>query len=56
MSFQHYLTMVGSTVAIPLIIAPAMCVTEEVIKAELIGTIFFVSGLVTILNATIGSR
>lgn len=59
--FQHYLTMVGATVAIPLILAPAFCVevgqfTDEVVKSELLGTIFFVSGIVTLLQTTFGSR
>ena len=48
--------MVGSTIAVPLIIAPALCVTNDVVKAELIGTMFFISGLVTLVQAMFGSR
>ena len=53
--------MVGATIAIPLILAPALCIekdteTDEVAKAELLSTIFFVSGLATFLQTTFGSR
>ena len=53
--------MVGATIAIPLILAPALCIekdteTDEVAKAELLSTIFFVSGVATFLQTTFGSR
>ena len=49
--------MFGSTVAIPLMVTPAMCIGDDnVAKSEIIGTTFFVSGLVTILQATFGVR
>ena len=57
LSLQHYLTMFGATLAIPLILTPAICIGEDGVgKSEIIGTIFFVSGLVTMLQVTIGSR
>ena len=49
--------MFGATIAMPLIITPAMCIGDDNVgKSEVIGTIFFVSGLVTILQTVIGSR
>ena len=55
--FQHYLTMFGATVAIPLIVAPALCVGDDnVTKSEILGTLLFVSGLVTLLQSTLGVR
>ncbi|XP_067937954.1 solute carrier family 23 member 2-like [Watersipora subatra] len=61
LGFQHYLTMVGATISIPLILAPDLCIqvgqqTDEVAKAELLSTIFFVSGLATWLQTTFGCR
>ena len=56
LGFQHYLTMFGSTVAIPLILGPALNITDPVDMARLIGTMFFVSGITTLLQATIGNR
>ena len=44
LGFQHYLTMFGSTVAIPLLLAPALGITDPVQKGWLIATMFFVSG------------
>lgn len=56
-SFQHYLTMFGATLSVPLIVAPELCIGNDYIAtAELLGTILFVAGLVTILQSTIGSR
>ena len=43
LGFQHYLTMFGSTVAIPLLLAPAFGITDPVQKGWLIATMFFVS-------------
>lgn len=57
LGFQHYLTMFGATVAIPLLLAPSLCMGEDLVaQANLIGTIFFVSGLATLLQTTFGSR
>ena len=55
LGFQHYFTMFGSTVAIPLIL-------QEHLKASnaelvlLISTMFFVSGICMLLQTTFGSR
>ena len=43
--------------SVPLIIAPALCVGEDNVgTSELIGTVFFVSGIVTLLQSIIGVR
>ena len=56
LGLQHYLTMFGSTVAIPLILAPAFGITDPVEKGWLIATMFFVSGITTLLQTTFGNR
>lgn len=56
LGFQHYLTMFGSTVAIPLILAPAFGITNPVELGWLIATMFFVSGITTLLQTTFGNR
>lgn len=56
LGFQHYLTMFGSTVAIPLLLAPALGITDPVEKGYLIATMFFVSGITTLLQTTWGNR
>lgn len=52
---QQYLTMLGSTVLIPFLIVPAMGGTEDD-KARVISTIFFISGLITLLQTIVGDR
>ena len=56
LGFQHYLTMFGSTVAIPLLLAPALGIQDPVEKGWLIATMFFVSGITTLLQTTFGNR
>ncbi len=57
LGFQHYLTMFGSTVAIPLILSDALGIAGDPVKqAALISTMFFVSGIVTLLQTTFGNR
>lgn len=55
LGIQHYLTMFGATVLIPLILAGAMKMPPED-TALLISTIFLVSGITTWLQSTIGNR
>ena len=52
---QHYLTMLGATVFIPIVLVPAMG-GSGVDGANTICCIFFVSGLNTLLQTTIGDR
>ena len=56
LGLQHYLTMFGSTVAIPLMLAPALGMTDPQDIGKLIATMFFVSGITTILQAQWGNR
>ncbi len=56
LGLQHYLTMFGSTVAIPLLLAPAFGITNPIEKGWLIATMFFVSGITTLLQTTFGNR
>ena len=57
LGLQHYLTMFGSTVAIPLMMAGPLGIADDAEKLGwLIGTMFFVSGIATLLQTTIGNR
>jgi nucleobase transporter 1/2 len=57
LGFQHYLTMFGSTVAIPLLLAKPLGISERPDQlAILIATMFFVSGITTLLQTTWGNR
>ncbi|XP_019636192.1 PREDICTED: solute carrier family 23 member 2-like isoform X2 [Branchiostoma belcheri] len=57
LGFQHYLTMFGSTIAVPLILSPALCIGDDnLAKSKLISTIFFVSGICTLLQTIFGVR
>ena len=57
LGFQHYLTMFGSTVAIPLLLSEPLGLADKPVELGwLIGTMFFVSGITTILQTTWGNR
>lgn len=57
LGFQHYLTMFGSTVAIPLLLSGPLGLEGDPEKLGLlIGTMFFVSGITTLLQTTLGNR
>jgi nucleobase transporter 1/2 len=57
LGLQHYLTMFGSTVAIPLILSKPLGIDGDPAQlGALIGTMFFVSGITTLLQATWGNR
>lgn len=62
LGFQHYLTMFGSTVAIPLLLSGPLGLNplkskEDALKLGLlISTMFFVSGVTTLLQSTFGNR
>ncbi len=56
LGLQHYLTMFGSTLAIPLLLAGPLGITDPVEKGWLIATMFFVSGITTLLQTTWGNR
>ncbi|XP_060583751.1 solute carrier family 23 member 1-like isoform X1 [Ruditapes philippinarum] len=57
LGFQHYLTAFGSTITVPLVLYRSFCMDEDKVGlSELISTIFFVSGLATLLQTTFGTR
>ncbi|OCT88827.1 hypothetical protein XELAEV_18017455mg [Xenopus laevis] len=57
LAFQHYILAFGGIIAIPLILAEPLCVKHDnYVKSQLICTIFFVSGICTLLQTTIGTR
>uniref|UniRef100_A0AAR2KFK5 Uncharacterized protein n=1 Tax=Pygocentrus nattereri TaxID=42514 RepID=A0AAR2KFK5_PYGNA len=54
---KHYILAFGGILAIPLILAEPLCIKDNnAAKSQLISTIFFVSGLCTVLQTTIGTR
>ena len=55
LALQHVLTMFGSTVAVPLLLGPAMGL-ETKDTALLISSVMLCSGIATFLQATFGSR
>jgi nucleobase transporter 1/2 len=55
LALQHVLTMFGSTVAVPLLLGPAMGMAPSQI-ARLISSVMLCSGLATLIQATVGSR
>lgn len=57
LGFQHYLTAFGSTITVPLVLYEAFCMDRDTVGlSELISTIFFVSGVATLLQTSIGVR
>ncbi|XP_075714655.1 solute carrier family 23 member 2 [Rhinoderma darwinii] len=57
LGLQHYLTCFSGTVAVPFLLAEAMCVGfDQLATSQLIGTIFFCVGITTLLQTTFGCR
>ncbi|CAJ1057161.1 xan_ur_permease domain-containing protein [Xyrichtys novacula] len=57
LGIQHCLTAFGGIVAIPLILSQGLCLHHDgLTQSHLISTIFFVSGLCTLLQVTFGIR
>ena len=57
LGFQHYLTMFGSTVAIPLILSEPLGLADKPQElGYLIATMFFISGITTLMQTTWGNR
>ncbi|KAK7272205.1 hypothetical protein RJT34_28670 [Clitoria ternatea] len=52
---QHYVSILGSLILIPLVIVPAMGGTHEDTSA-VVSTVLFVSGVTTLLHTSFGSR
>lgn len=55
LGLQHVLTMFGATIAVPLLLGPAMGMNSTDL-AILISSVFIASGVATILQVTIGTR
>lgn len=54
---QHYLTCFSGTVAVPFLLAEAMCVgRDQNTISQLIGTIFTTVGITTLIQTTVGVR
>ncbi|KAL6566923.1 Nucleobase-ascorbate transporter 12 [Orobanche minor] len=53
--FQHFISMLGSLILIPLVIVPAMGGTYED-TADVVSTVLFISGVTTLLHVSFGSR
>ncbi|XP_062914074.1 xan_ur_permease domain-containing protein isoform X2 [Mobula hypostoma] len=54
---QHYLTALGGMVAIPLLLSRELCLQHDhLTQSKLISTIFFVSGMCTLLQVLFGVR
>ena len=54
---QHYLMMFGGTISVPFILTPALCIEEDdPVRSAIVSTIIFVSGIVTLLQCTVGVR
>ncbi|XP_061826152.1 xan_ur_permease domain-containing protein isoform X2 [Nerophis lumbriciformis] len=57
LGIQHCLTAFGGIIAIPLILSEGLCLQHDVLtQSHLISTIFFVSGICTLLQVTFGIR
>ena len=55
MGAQHLLTMISASVVVPLIICPPMGATPRQ-TADVVATIFFVAGINTLIQTSIGDR
>ncbi|KAK2192536.1 hypothetical protein NP493_28g06024 [Ridgeia piscesae] len=56
-ALQHYMSMFVSSLTIPILLAPAMCMEEDNVgKSEIIGTLFVTSGIITLMQNIIGVR
>uniref|UniRef100_A0A8C4HX62 Si:dkey-106n21.1 n=1 Tax=Dicentrarchus labrax TaxID=13489 RepID=A0A8C4HX62_DICLA len=57
LGFQHYILAFGGIIAVPLILAEPLCIKDNnIAKSQLISTIFFVSGICTLLQTAVGTR
>ncbi|KAI5098065.1 hypothetical protein C0J45_11792, partial [Silurus meridionalis] len=57
LGIQHFLTAFGGILAIPLILSQGLCLQHDgLTQSHLISTMFFVSGICTLLQVTLGIR
>ncbi|CAL8069625.1 unnamed protein product [Orchesella dallaii] len=56
LAIQHNLEMITSAVAVPFLLTPALCMeNDDPDKANIISTLIFVSGIITVMQSTIGT-
>ncbi len=49
--------MFGATITVPFLVCPALCIEDDdPARGYIIATVFFVSGIVTFIQATFGVR
>jgi len=53
---QNCLTCFGANITVVMVVTPAMCVTELKYISEILSTLFFVAGLATFIQCTLGTR
>lgn len=57
LGLQHYLTCFSGTIAVPFLLAEAMCIgKDQNTVSQLIGTIFTTVGITTLIQTTVGVR
>lgn len=57
LAFQHYISMFIATLTIPILLAPAICMDQDNVgKSEITGTLFVASGIITLIQTTVGIR
>ncbi|OXA61626.1 solute carrier family 23 member 1 [Folsomia candida] len=57
LGFQHYLEMIGASIACPFLLTPALCMDDDdPNRANIISTLIFMSGIITILQSHVGTR
>ena len=57
LAFQHYLVFVGTTIATTLLVLSFMCMeASDPYRGDIVSTIIFVSGIITVLQVTFGIR
>lgn len=57
LTHQHYLTCFSGTIAVPFLLAEALCVGhDQYMVSQLIGTIFTCVGVTTLIQTTLGIR
>ncbi|KAB7504218.1 hypothetical protein Anas_12208 [Armadillidium nasatum] len=54
---QHFFLMVGTTLPIPYVLTPLLCLQDDdPSRGQIISSILFVSGIVTLMQTTLGCR
>ena len=57
LGLQHYLTMTAGTISIPYLLSSGLCITNNtLVLSQLISSILFCSGIITLVQTTVGVR